>query len=260
VSFAKKHTKYYSVYPSRTDFNKISIKLYTNLKDPSQFVELPVRFCNKRNCYIFDIPKAKFPSKKKFMCFTFVMDDSTIVDSKYNCIFFGGRYVNQIDFNSIEKKEIKSQKLFKSYMHLYKKILFKKENNDNKLNSDKKENKIIDISGKDENILKSPSNTMKQNTVNNLSLSCSEKFGSSGKFFRSLTLRNSNNNNLSNSALTEPFNLDSSISEEIGRSKKKKRNKSILKEHKGQLSKSSHSSKNIMDFKKVSFGWVETSE
>lgn len=42
--------------------------------------------------------------------------------------------------------------------------------------------------------------------------------------------------------------------------KKKKRNKSILKEHKGQLSKSSHSSKNIMDFKKVSFGWVETSE
>ena len=262
VSFAKKHTKYYSVYPSRTDFNKISIKLYTNLKDPSQFVELPVRFCNKRNCYIFDIPKAKFPSKKKFMCFTFVMDDSTIVDSKYNCIFFGGRYVNQIDFNSIEKKEIKSQKLFKSYMHLYKKILFKKENNDNKLNSNnKRENKIIDISNKDENILKSPL-TMKQNNINNLSFSYSEKFGSSGKFFRSLTLRNSTNlnNNLSNSALTEPFNLDNSISEEIGKSKKKKRNKSILKEHKGQLNKSCHSSKNIMDFKKVSFGWVETSE
>jgi hypothetical protein len=263
VSFAKKHTKYYSVYPSRTDFNKISIKLYTNLKDPSQFVELPVRFCNKRNCYIFDIPKAKFPSKKKFMCFTFVMDDSTIVDSKYNCIFFGGRYVNQIDFNSIEKKEIKSQKLFKSYMHLYKKILFKKENNDNKLNSNnKKENKIIDISNKDENILKSPL-TLKQNNINNLSFSYSEKFGSSGKFFRSLTLKNSNNNfnnNLSNSALTEPINLDSSISEEIGKSKKKKRNKSILKEHKGQLKKSCHSSKNIMDFKKVSVGWVETSE
>lgn len=60
--------------------------------------------------------------------------------------------------------------------------------------------------------------------------------------------------------MNEPLNLDSSISEEIGKSKKKKRNKSILKEHKGQLSKSSHSSKNIMDFKKVSFGWVETSE
>lgn len=197
------------------------------------------------------------------MCFTFVMDDSTIVDSKYNCIFFGGRYVNQIDFNSIEKKEIKSQKLFRSYMHLYKKILFKKENNDNKLNSNKKENKIIDISNRDDNILKSPLTLTQNNINNNLSLSYSEKFGSSGKFFRSLTLRNSKsnyNNNLSNSTLTEPFNLDSSISEEIGKSKKKKRNKSILKEHKGQLNKSSHSSKNIMDFKKVSFGWVETSE
>ena len=71
VSYAKKHTKYYSVYPSRTNFNKISIKLYTNLKDPSQCVELPVRFCNKRNCYIFDIPKAKFPSKKKIYVFYF---------------------------------------------------------------------------------------------------------------------------------------------------------------------------------------------
>ena len=264
VSFAKRHTKYYSVYPSRTDFNKISIKLYTNLKDPSQFVELPVRFCNKRNCFIFDIPKAKFPSKKKFMCFTFVLDDSTIVDSKYNCIFFGGRYVNQIDFNSIEKKEIKQQKLFKSYMHLYKKILFKKEN-DSKINNIPKESKIIDISNsnKDE-ILKSPL-TLKNNgnnNINNLSLSCSEKLSNDGKYFRSLTLRNSKsnyNNNLNNSTLTEPINLDSSISEEIGRSKKKKRNKSILKEHKNQLNKSSHSSKDL-DFKKVSFGWVETSE
>ena len=50
VSFAKRHTNYYSVYPSREDFNKISIKLYTNLKDPTQCAELPVRRCDKRNC------------------------------------------------------------------------------------------------------------------------------------------------------------------------------------------------------------------
>ena len=63
-----------------------------------------------------------------------------------------------------------------------------------KLNSNnKKENKIIDISNKDENILKSPL-TMKQNNINNLSFFFFLKFGSSGKFFRSLTLRNSNNN------------------------------------------------------------------
>lgn len=57
------------------------------------------------------------------MCFNFVLDDSTVIDSKYNCIFFGGKYVNQIDFNIIEKKELKLKKIFKSYMYLYKKIL-----------------------------------------------------------------------------------------------------------------------------------------
>ena len=69
ISFTKKHKKYYSVYPSRDDFSKISIKLYTNLKDPSKYVELPVRLCEKRNCYAFDIPKSKFPSKKKIYVF-----------------------------------------------------------------------------------------------------------------------------------------------------------------------------------------------
>ena len=86
-SFAKRLKNYYSVNPSRDDFNTISIKLFTNLKDPSKYVELPMYLCQKRNCYIFDIPKTKFPYKKKYMCFNFVIDGSTIIDSKYNCIF-----------------------------------------------------------------------------------------------------------------------------------------------------------------------------
>lgn len=237
VSFAKRHTNYYSVYPSREDFEKISIKLYTNLKDPSQCAELPVRFCDKRNCYIFDIPKAKFPSKKKFMCFNFVLDDSTIVDSKYNCIFFGGKYVNQIDFNAIDKKEIKMQKAFKSYMFLYKKILFKNETN-----------KRIDISKQNED--QNTPTPLKTNNIMNLSFS---QNSCENKVLRSLTLRNSKSsfNSLSNSGAV---NLDTSTSEEK-RSKKKKRNKSILKEH-----RTPKNSSKAIDFKKVSFGWVETSE
>ena len=246
VSFAKKHTQYYSIYPSREDFKKISIKLYTNLKDPSKFVELPVRFCNKRNCYIFDIPKAKFPMKKKFMCFTFVLDDSTIVDSNYNCIFFGGKYVNQIDFNIIDKKEFKLQKNFKNYMYLYRKILFKNENN--------KVNKKIDISISNKNeIMNSPI----RNSRNNITLSINKSFSGENKILKSYKKSKSTFYSLNNS--NEPISLNTSINEERKKSKKKKRNKSILKEHKKFEIKHSSSSKSL-DFKKVSFGWVQTSE
>lgn len=250
VSFAKMLRNYYSVYPSRDDFKKISIKLYTNLKDPSQFAELPVRKCKKRNCYIFDIPKAKFPSKKKLMCFTFVLDGSTIVDSKYNCIFFGGKYVNQIDFNSIDKTEQKIQKAFKSYMYLYRKILFKLEND--KL---KKLNKKIDISD-NKGIPNSP---LKNKYINNLSLSLC-KSSNEKNFLRKNTFGNGKSifHSLNNSK--EIINLDTSISEGRTRSKKKKRNKSILKEHKSNSKVKSSGSSKSLSFKKVSFGWVETSE
>lgn len=254
VSYAKKHTKYYSVYPSRTDFEKISIKLYTNLKDPSQFVELPVRFCNKRNCYIFDIPKSKFPSKKKYMCFTFVLDDSTIVDSKYNCIFFGGRYVNQIDFNTIDKKESKLQKAFRNYMYIYKRILFK--NDDRKQNNNKREYKLIDISNMDSDKGSPLRNNNNLQTLNN------QANNGHGQFLRSFTFKNPKRTFYSlNNNSTEPVNLNSSGSEDKSRSKKKKekRNKSILKEHGSQSSRATMSSKSLT-YKKVSFGWVETSE
>ena len=248
ISFAKKQKKIYSVYPSRQDFNTISIKLYTNLKDPSKCVELPVHFCKKRNYYVFDIPKSKFPSKKKYMCFNFVIDGSTIVDSKYNCIFFGGKYVNRIDFNAIDKKELKLQKAFKSYMYIYKKLFFK-DYNDNR----------VDISNKNE-IQNSP----KKNNINkkyNLSLSENTNNGnkSDNIFLRTLTFKNSKNIFYSLNNSTEPFNLDNSFIKKNPK-KKKKRNKSILREHKTPRIKSSLSSKSLNIKKKVSFGWVEKSE
>ena len=238
--FAKKCTKCYSVYPSREDFENIAIKLYTNLKDPTQYAVLPVRKCEKRNCFIFDIPKAKFPSKKKYMCFNFILDGSTIIDSKYNCIFFGGKYVNQIDFNSVEKKELKLNKIFKSHMYLYKIILFKNEDYNKKSDiNDKK--RIQDLS------LKSDS-PLNNNNSNN------EK-----QFLRSFTLKNYKSKFYSLSNSTERFNLDTSMNDGKSSSKKKKRKKSILKEHKNSKIKASSSSK-ILNLKKVSFGWVETSE
>lgn len=249
VSFAKKHKNNYSVYPSREDFNKISIKLYTNLKDPSKYVELPVHLCDKRNCYVFDIPKSKFPSKKKYMCFNFVIDDSTIVDSNYNCIYFGRKYVNQIDFNTIDKKELKMQKTFKSHMYLYKKIFFKDYNN-----------KKVDINDGNE-IQNSPLKKIDNiNNINNLFLSNSNnKNNSDHKFLRTFTFKDSKSTFYSLNNSTEPFNIDNSFVNHNSK-KKKKRNKSILKEHKNPKIKSSFSSKSLDFKKKVSFGWVEKSE
>lgn len=250
ISFAKKHTKYYSIYPSREDFNKISIKLYTNLNDPTKFVELPVRKCNKRNCYIFDIPKAKFPLKKKFMCFNFVLDDSTIVDPSYECKYFGGKYVNQIDFNIIDKKELKLQKAFKNYMYLYRKILFKNEIN--KCNN----NKIINISNNND-VFKSP---IDKNNTNNLTLSLSNSTTFDCTFLRRSAYRKSKSTFYSLNNSKEPINLDTSITDENKISKKKKRNKSILKEPKKPNTNNVSSSSKNLSYKKVSFGWVQTSE
>ena len=235
ISFAKKIKGFYSIYPSREDFKEISIKIYTNLKDPSKFVELPVRKCKKRDSYIFDIPKEKFPSKKKYMCFTFVLDGSTIVDSKYKCIYFGGKYVNQIDFNCIDKKELKIQKAFKSYMYLYKKILFK---NENKILNN---NKLVDISKNNDN---DSANTKVINIPTDIAKNLNIK-NSKSVFY---TLNNS----------SDLRNIYKSITEEKVSSKKKKMSKSILKDHRDKNIKTHFSSKSLD--KKVSFGWVEKSE
>ena len=113
-SLAKKHKNYYSVYPSFiteiNDKKKISIKLYTDLTNSRKYTILPLRFCLIRNCYVFDIPKTKFPGYKKIMRFNFVSDDNDrIIDPNYKKVIFGGKFVNEIDF----KKFDKNSKLFK---------------------------------------------------------------------------------------------------------------------------------------------------
>lgn len=103
----RKYNNYYSVYPSNTinEDIKIELKLFTDLKNAEKYSILPVRFCPVRNCYVFDIPKAKFPSHKKIMRFNFLINDEIVIDPAYRNVYFGNDIVNQIDFKLYDKKE-----------------------------------------------------------------------------------------------------------------------------------------------------------
>lgn len=99
-----KHKKFYSVYPSKENFSSISIKIFTDLRNPTKFKILPLKFCSIRNTYVFDIPKSKFTKNKKIMRFNFIIDDEVTVDTSYDYVLFGDCYVNQIDFKEYDNK------------------------------------------------------------------------------------------------------------------------------------------------------------
>ena len=109
---AAKHKEFYSVYPTKKLFKEISIKLYTDLRNPQKFKILPVKFCPIRNTYAFDISKSKFLKNKKIMRFNFIIDGKITIDPKYNYVPFGDNYVNQIDFKVVDTKIVKNFKKF----------------------------------------------------------------------------------------------------------------------------------------------------
>ena len=108
-ALAKKHVNYYSVYPSilseddNTEKNKVQIKIFTDLRNYENYRILPVRFCLLRNCYVFDIPKSKFPSSKKIMRFNFIINHKIITEPSYKIIRTKEESVNEIDFSKIKK-------------------------------------------------------------------------------------------------------------------------------------------------------------
>ena len=242
-ALAKKHLNYYSVFPSKTNFKKISIKLYTNLKDPNKYAILPVRHCPIRNYYIFDIPKKKFPSKKKLMYFSFIIDEYKIVDPSYGYKTFGQEYINFVDFNIIEKRQ---QKLLKKYSEI--------SNNTIWING---VTPYGEIGESNENSSYSHISNVFNFENRNLSSSLNH---SMSKFTKNFNKNNNYNehDNLINTTNESSMNFDClsiSVNENCFRNNRMKRNKSILKEHKRDLSLSSSSSKKIVSFGNVQFSY-----
>ena len=249
-SFAKKHEEYYSIYPSKEVKERISIKLFTSLKDNKLYKILPVRFCEFRQKYVFDIPKSKFPSHKKFLRFKFIIDGTVILDPRYKLVRFGEEeYVNEIDFNEVEKKEkLVNEKL--------KEILNKSNENEKKVLN--KKNKIT--KKLEENKL--PDNTLKKHKKQTNQLNIVTTVIKNTQILSDNDSPNNGNrlNTLNLAIKKERKNTTSTeSSHDSEKVNKRKRNRSILRE-KGSREKrlkSISQDKNLN--KRVSFGVVKFS-
>ena len=234
LTTAHKHSEYYSIYPSfdTNDSNDISLKLFLNLKDPEKFRILPCRFCPIRNCFSFDIPKNKFPGKKKNMYFNFIKNNKILVDDSYNNIKFGGEVVNQIDFNLYEKQNKKLDEICNEII---------------------KQIKELDCSNSDSEIIYDIENKTYEEEFSKLISPISPQ-----KFNKHVSMKNTLEQSYTTTASSFTANL---LGESMQRPLKIKRSKSILKNKKLKMNKKcfdrSESTKVIM--KRVSFGMVKFS-
>ena len=244
-TFAKKYQKYYSLYPSKRIEKKIFIKLYTNPKDNNSSKVLPVRFCKYRQKYVFDIPKSKFPSAKKYLRFKFIIDGTVILDPKYKLVRFGeNEYVNEVDFNELEKKQkllqINMENILKNKYFRSLKVKTKIINNNDKEES--KVNEIIDDKEDDLKKLNISNSTMLRHPF--------------------LTMGNVNNNY----KLGDVFfyqsnfkNVSDSDNESNDDEIKRKRSRSILRKRGSRDKRMNSISMDKKLPKKVSFGFVKFS-
>lgn len=228
-ALAKKHKLYYSLYPSfpsekSKKKNNIKIKIYTDLSSPDNFSILPVRFCPFRNCYVFDIPKKKFPSYKKIMNFNFITNNNKVkIDKKYKVVLFGNEKVNQIDFRKFDKKESSKNNYHKLAMN--KEDSSESESSDSDSYSDSQNENDNDNDNENENDEEDSEKKQELNenldindflnhNITNLNKNYSSKI--ENELILSNTMSNSTKDSISLNSPTK-------------KCKKKKRSKSILK-------------------------------
>ena len=243
-SFVKKIQNYYSLYPSKEVKKKISIKLYTNPKDSNSAKVLPVRFCNYRQEYVFDIPKTKFPSSKKYLRFKFIIDGTVILDPKYKLVRFGdNEYVNEVDFNEFEKQEEMLQNKMENSLRKKTIKRVKVKTKIIKKNKNEEESKVSEIADEKEKIHK------KLNISNS-------------QFLHHPFLKTNNINRIGNTYLyksREKTVSDSENENNEGESRTRKRSRSILRKKNSRDNRTRSISSDKKVVKKVSFGFVKFS-
>ena len=222
-SFIKQNKSNYSIYPSffsennNHKKNNIKIKLYNDILKEDYYI-LPLKFCNFRNCYVFDIPKTQFDNKSnKIIYFNFLSNNNKVItDPNYDTIYLSDTYVNKIDFKKFDKKENRKE--------------------DDEYESDSYSAFKDNDSEKEENI--------------DININCLN--------FNIINLNKSDNGKLDNECLLsntfststkDSFNINSPVLPKI----KKKRNKSILKNKEGSRS-TTKKRENRSSIKRVSFG------
>lgn len=238
--------KYYSVYPSNEPNFNISLKLFIDNRNPLIYKIFPIRFCKVRKCYVFDIPKNKFPSHKKIMRFIFIIDNNERIDEAYKSVLFGEELVNQIDFKLYDKK---IERLSKFYNNIKKGKLKTNNNIINKNRFSKRRSFAeSDYNDSDEDYIQ-----------RSASQSLSKTFRSAFRYGN----KNLNKRDSKESINTLTSNLFSD-NESSDISLLKKKNKGKRRHSRSILKKKSRSSTNFfggqsINKKKVSFGIVQYS-
>jgi len=170
----KKIKDCYSISPTYNNMTKISIKIYYDLKDIKKFEIFPLKFCQIRKRFVFDIPKKKFFLKSnKTLRFNFITNDEIIVDNSFLSRNINNVFVNEINFIDIDNKIKKLNETiynFKKKLNIKKnlkpiKILKLNEDSDETLNKTNDDNDEFDSenSSNEENYILNNSKTMTPN-------------------------------------------------------------------------------------------------
>ena len=225
----------YTIYLASKGMTKAFIKIFCDEENKEIFKIQKLRFCPIRNCFVCDIPKNKFYTKRKVMHFIFLnRNKEPFYDDNYEKVFFFNEYVHKVDFSFIDK----NQKLTEETL--------KKEKEKNKIKD------IFNTSTEDEKdysdnytLTPSPNKSMKfKFESNNKEINENEEDEYSG-LRRAEKI--SNNEGIRRGKRYESFDVSYTIKTKL---------KSILKDSNPEERKKRRSIKESV--KKVTFGKTET--
>jgi hypothetical protein len=94
----------YTISPSKNNTTNAKIKIYYDLSDITKFKIINLNFCPIRKRYVCDIPKYKFLKSNKTFRFNFIINNEEIIDNNYRIKLINRKYINEIDFKTIDEK------------------------------------------------------------------------------------------------------------------------------------------------------------
>ena len=104
----------YTVSIPAKGMTRAFIKIFLDEKNKDYYEIVPLRYCQIRNCFAYDVHKNKFCNSKKIMHFIFMNRNQEIFyDENYKKVLFINEYVHEIDFSHIDENQKKLDELTK---------------------------------------------------------------------------------------------------------------------------------------------------
>jgi hypothetical protein len=105
----------YTVSIPAKGMTRAFIKIFNDEKNKDNYEIAPLRYCQIRNCFAYDVHKNKFCKSKKIMHFIFLnRNNEVFYDENYKKVLYFNEYVHEIDFSYIDENEKKLSELSKN--------------------------------------------------------------------------------------------------------------------------------------------------